>query len=228
MIWLPDAPEGFGPEVCNTVPMSIAGWEDGKVRITVKNLGPTSAALLACQPGDLLGLMGPLGNGFSLDTRQPLLMGGGVGAPPLLYLAQTLVARGIEPMTLLGGRTNTEIFHYDEIPGVVKIATDDGSAGYQGKVTDLLQNHVPDHLYSCGPEPMLVRGLEWALENQIAAELCLERYMACGIGLCGICTLDQDLVCQDGPVFSGSRLTHSKEFGIVMRGAGGRVQRLSS
>ena len=93
--------------------MSIAGWDNGKVRITIKDLGPTSKALLACQRGDWLGLTGPLGHGLSLDCQRPLLMGGGVGAPPLLYLAQTFAAQGIKPITLLGGTTRNEIFHHD-------------------------------------------------------------------------------------------------------------------
>ena len=67
MVWLPHPPGGYKSEVCNTVPMSIAGWDNGKVRITIKDLGPTSKALLACECGDWLGLTGPLGHGFSLD-----------------------------------------------------------------------------------------------------------------------------------------------------------------
>ncbi|MDP6414837.1 MAG: dihydroorotate dehydrogenase electron transfer subunit [Gammaproteobacteria bacterium] len=227
MVWLPHPPDGYKPEVCNAVPMSIAGWDDGRVRITIKDLGPTSKALLACQCGDWLGLTGPLGHGFSLDGHHPLLMGGGVGAPPLLYLAQSFAAQGIEPITLLGGTTKDEIFHRDEFPGAVELSTDDGSAGHHGRVTELLASSSPDRLYSCGPEPMLVNGLQWALQHHVAAELCLERYMACGIGLCGICSLDQDLVCQDGPVFTSERLANSREFGTLLREAGGRVQHLS-
>ncbi len=227
MVWLPHPPNGFDNEVCNAIPMSIAGWDDGNVRITVKDLGPTSKAILACQPGDYLGLNGPLGRGFSVNAVRPLLMGGGVGAPPLLYLAQTFAARNIEPITLLGGATRCEIFHHNEFPGIVEIATEDGSGGLHGQVTQLLDGRSPDLFYSCGPEPMLVRGLHWALENQVTGELCLERYMACGIGLCGICSLDNDLVCQDGPVFSSEQLSRSNEFGKVLREAGGCRQLIS-
>ena len=224
MVWLPHPPKNYERDVCDAVPMSIAGWSDGNVRITVKDLGSTSKAILDCQPGDWLGLTGPLGHGFSLQCPRPLLMGGGVGAPPLLFLAETLSARGIEPVTILGGTTKNEIFHVNEFPGVVELATDDGSVGHHGRVTELLNGRTPDRLYSCGPEPMLVQGLRWTLEENIAAEFCLERYMACGIGLCGICSLDQDLVCQDGPVFSGTRLAASEEFGKQSREAGGRIQ----
>ncbi|HIM33585.1 MAG TPA: dihydroorotate dehydrogenase electron transfer subunit, partial [Candidatus Poseidoniales archaeon] len=102
--------------------------------------------------------------------------------------------------------------------------TDDGSAGHPGFVTDLLDGRSPDRLYSCGPEPMLVKALAWALASGIPAELCLERYMACGVGLCGVCTIDRDLVCQDGPVLSSERLAQSAEFGKVVREAGGIVR----
>ena len=111
-----------------------------------------------------------------------------------------------------------------EFPGTVEIATDDGSAGHHGFVTELLDSRNPDMLYSCGPEPMLVKGLEWALVNDIRAELCLERYMACGVGLCGVCTIDRQLVCQDGPVLGSEQLEHSVEFGKVVREAGGIVR----
>ena len=226
MVWLPHPPKEHGRDVCNAVPMSIAGWKDGNVRITIKDLGATSKALLDCEPGDWLGLTGPLGHGFSTKCQQPLLMGGGVGAPPLLFLAESFAAKGIQPVTLLGGTTHNEIFHVDEFPGIVELATDDGSIGHPGRVTELLEGKTPDRLYSCGPEPMLVKGLEWALEEKISAELCLERYMACGIGLCGICSLDQDLVCQDGPVFSGERLANSEEFGKQLRESGGKIRLL--
>ncbi|HJO28613.1 MAG: hypothetical protein QGE96_01355 [Candidatus Poseidoniia archaeon] len=224
MVSLPHPPTGFGQEVCDAVPMSVAGWEPGRLRLTVKNLGPTSAALLACKPGDMLTVTGPLGRGFSLKATQPLLMGGGVGAPPLLFLAQRFAAQGVELVTLLGGTTADEIFHRSEFPGTVEIATDDGSAGHHGFVTELLDSRNPDMLYSCGPEPMLVKGLEWALVNDIRAELCLERYMACGVGLCGVCTIDRQLVCQDGPVLGSEQLEHSVEFGKVVREAGGIVR----
>ena len=106
-----------------------------------------------------------------------------------------------------------------------KLATDDGSAGHHGRVTELLASSSPDRLYSCGPEPMLVNGLQWALQHHVAAELCLERYMACGIGLCGICSLDQDLVCQDGPVFTSERLAEFPESsGHCCGKRAGRVQ----
>jgi dihydroorotate dehydrogenase electron transfer subunit len=226
MVALRQPPAGFGREVCDAVPMSVAGWEPGRLRLTVKDLGPTTKALLACRPGDSLAVTGPLGHGFSLDARHPLLMGGGVGAPPLLFLAQAFAASGVEPLTLLGGATAAEIFHRDEFPGRVEIATDDGSAGHRGFVTDLLEGRSPDMLYSCGPEPMLVKALEWALASGIPAELCLERYMACGVGLCGVCTIDRDLVCQDGPVLSGEQLADSVEFGKVVHEAGGVVRRL--
>ncbi len=224
MVALRRPPAGFGREVCDAVPMSVAGWEPGRLRLTVKDLGPTTKALLACRPGDTLAVTGPLGHGFSLDAQRPLLMGGGVGAPPLLFLAQQLAARGVEPVTLLGGATGDEIFHRDEFPGTVEIATDDGSTGHHGFITYLLDGRRTDRLYSCGPEPMLVKALAWALANGVPAELCLERYMACGVGLCGVCTIDRDLVCQDGPVLSSERLAQSAEFGKVVREAGGIVR----
>lgn len=224
MLWLPRPPAGHDPRACDAVPMSIAGWEPGRLRVTIADAGPTTAALLACEPGHRLGVLGPLGRGFSLDARRPLLVAGGVGAPPLLWLAQRLAAQGAEPTTLLGARTADELFHRDEFPGRVVVATDDGSAGHHGFVTDLLADAGGDRLYACGPEPMLVKALAWTREHAIPGEFCLERHMACGVGLCGVCSLDGDLVCQDGPVFDAERLARSREFGRVVRGPGGRVR----
>lgn len=228
MVWLPRPPaastSGHTREVLDNVPMSVAGWEPGRVKVTIARLGPTTRALLECREGELLGLTGPLGQGFQWSRGQSLLLvAGGVGAPPIAYLAERATADGCEVHTLLGARNESGLFSRKVLAQhsrTLELATDDGSAGHPGLVTELLYQAAnsgePDLICACGPEPMLARVLEWAEDRKpkpLPSQLCLERHMTCGIGVCGVCTVDEWLVCHDGPVLTGDQLRGSREFG---------------
>lgn len=231
MLWLPDSAER---QCCDSVPMSVAGWEKGRLMVTIADLGPTTKALLQCKVGEQLGVTGPLGHGFDWTNKERLLLvAGGVGAPPLRYLAERVREEGLEVHTILGARSEGALFSRTDLAKFsheLNVATDDGSAGHHGFVTELLDKVAsrlePDLLCSCGPEPMLVKVLEWTEQQRpepIPCQLCLERYMGCGVGICGVCTVDELLVCHDGPVLTGTQLRDSQEFGKVVRGPGGKL-----
>lgn len=166
--------------------------------------------------GDTIDILGPLGNGFNIEDglRKHIIIGGGIGTPPLLELARKLKG---EIEVYLGFRS--EPFLVDEFESIgakVYIATDDGSVGLKGTVVDLLEKNktTGDIIYACGPKPMLMAVSSWAHKHNIEAELSLEEKMGCGIGACVGCVVKirdeygwkYKKVCQDGPVFKGKEV----------------------
>jgi dihydroorotate dehydrogenase electron transfer subunit len=165
--------------------------------ITVKDLGWYSERLLTLEPGDSIWLRGPYGTSFPVQEGA-VLLGGGVGIAALLILAK----RAKDPVILLGGRTAEDIIFLEEFEkvGKVRVATEDGSLGTKGLITDLLPQEGKYYCV-CGPDKMMA-----ALKPLLPAEnsfFSLERYMTCAIGLCGQCTCNGYRVCTDGPVFDG-------------------------
>ena len=166
--------------------------------------------------GETLDIIGPLGNGF--DLRATILIAGGMGVAPLIFLAEKLKKQ--KPLILLGAKTKTHILCEKEFKALgcdVKVATDDGSKGYKGFVTGLLKATLchPERsegsnkrcvVYACGPKPMLKAVAVIAKQHNISAQVSLEEYMACGIGACLGCIVKtksgQKRVCKDGPVFN--------------------------
>ena len=220
------------------VPMSLSAiGPDGLASITVRAVGPTTRELVALEPGAILGLRGPFGHGFRPrpGVRRPLLVGAGTGAAPIMPLAERLLASGVRPVFLMAARTRGELFFLARArellgPGGVEVATEDGSLGFKGLATELaerlLAREAFDALYACGPELMLVRLLELALEHGLRdVQLSLERLVKCGMGLCGSCSLGPYRVCADGPVFDLEMLTHpavKAELGRLWRDECGR------
>jgi dihydroorotate dehydrogenase electron transfer subunit len=168
------------------------------------------------KPGQEVDVLGPLGNGFPVNEALPghtaLLVGGGIGVPPLFELSKSLVDHDVSVVHVLGFQTKDQIFYAEEFNGLglTYIATADGSAGYKGFVTDIIEEKQIrfDVVYSCGPTPML-KALQERFRNQ-KLFLSLEERMGCGIGACFACvchTADDPLghrykkVCSDGPVF---------------------------
>lgn len=166
--------------------------------------------------GDTIDILGPLGNGFSIEDgfRKNIIIGGGIGAPPLLELVRNLKGN-IE--VYLGFRS--EPFLVDEFESIgakVFISTDDGNVGLKGTVVDLLEENktTGDIIYACGPKPMLMAVSSWAANHHIETELSLEEKMGCGIGACVGCVVKikegngwkYKKVCQDGPVFKGKEV----------------------
>ena len=187
--------------------------------LLVHAVGDGTKALARLQAGDMLNIVGPLGNGFTLPAEgvdaRPLLVGGGVGTAPLLFLGQELAARGVRPTFLLGGRREADIMQLEHFRrfGDVALTTEDGSAGERGFVTQhsLWRDAAYTQIYTCGPKPMMVNVARMARERGIPCEVSLENMMACGLGACLCCvenTVDGHVcVCTEGPVFDAKRLT---------------------
>ncbi len=166
------------------------------------------------QPGALLGILGPLGNGFPLEAgagKRVCLIGGGIGVPPMLELAKQLDA---EKQLVMGYRD--ELFLTEELRanGELYIATENGSAGTKGTVMDAIGENelAPEVIYACGPAPMLRAVKQYAEDQKILCYVSMEERMACGIGACLACVCQSEeidghsqvrnkRVCKDGPVF---------------------------
>ena len=189
------------------------------IEFLIQIVGEGTRSLADLKPGEKVNVMLPLGNGFSYRSThvaKPLLIGGGVGVAPLLFLGQEFADHGIRPTFLFGGRTEELILRKEEFLkyGDLFMTTDDGSAGEKGFVTNhslLLDSDQFDRIYACGPTPMLKAVARWAKEHETACEVSLEHRMACGIGACLCCvedTADQGnvCVCKEGPVFEIDRL----------------------
>jgi len=219
MLWLPGVDEK---------PIAIA--HPTPLTLTVARVGPFSTALHGRKVGDRMGWRGPYGHGFSLHEGRPaLLVAGGYGAAPLYFLATQAVERGVSTTVALGARTADDLIYIERFRALgvnLILATDDGTAGYHGYVTDAISSlatlHSPFSIYACGPEPMLVALHRLCRERGLPGQLSVERYMKCGFGLCGQCALDGWLVCQDGPVFDAEQLDGLRDFGRVHRTATGR------
>jgi dihydroorotate dehydrogenase electron transfer subunit len=201
------------------IPMSLS-YANG---ITVRKVGDATEALFRLNVGDSLGMRGPLGNGFALTTLPALIVAGGVGAAPLAPLAEILKNK---VTTILGAKTEEELLFRErfESSGPLLIATEDGSAGFKGLTIDLLKRAEGyQEIVSCGPEKMMRKVLDHAIEARLPSQFSLHRYIKCGIGLCGSCCIDPSglRVCIDGPVFTGKQLNDG-EFGKYMRDATGR------
>ncbi|MBQ8466642.1 MAG: dihydroorotate dehydrogenase electron transfer subunit [Prevotella sp.] len=198
-------------------PISICNVdsEANELWLLVACIGDGTRRLGRLQPGSQVSCVLPLGNGWTLQgQRAPLLIGGGVGVAPLLYLGRCLKEGGVEPTFLLGARTKNDLLLIDEFRqvGRVLVTTEDGSAGERGFVTNhsVLQQEHFDLIQTCGPTPMMKAVAHYAHEKGIACEVSLENLMACGLGACLCCvektTEGNVCVCKEGPVFNIERL----------------------
>lgn len=183
----------------------------GKVRLVYRVLGKGTEEFAGLKSGELIDCIGPLGNGFTLEGSKALIIGGGIGIPPLLELAKQL---DCEKNIVLGFRDHTFLNKEFEEYGNVYLSTEDGSIGTKGNVIDAIKEHnlTADIIYACGPTPMLRGVKEYAAVNQIKAQLSLEERMACGIGACLACVcntsevdhhsnVNNKRICKEGPVF---------------------------
>jgi dihydroorotate dehydrogenase electron transfer subunit len=220
MVWLPGHEE---------VPMSASDAGADFIRITVSREGETTAQFHRLRRGDSLFLRGPFGNGFSLEGKSFLLVSGGYGAAPLIFAAKEISRAGGRCTYLAGAKNRSELLFLGELRrlGVEPlVATEDGSAGHRGLVTDLVDAVLSRGKYqrvlTCGPELMMYEVVKRAVGRGIKVQASLERYMKCGFGLCGSCVLDPVglRVCCDGPVFDGELLLKT-DFGKRRREASG-------
>ncbi|MBQ6753791.1 MAG: dihydroorotate dehydrogenase electron transfer subunit [Bacteroidales bacterium] len=193
-------------------PISIhdGDLEKNILYIVVQKVGKATKKLSSVNKGEQLSIIFPLGNGFSTEGKNPLLIGGGVGTAPLLLLAKEFRRKEITPTILIGARTNEQLFltnRYNAV-GNLSISTEDGSVGEKGLVTaNSILNNDFDVVYCCGPTPMMKAVSEWAKERNIKCYVSLENRMACGIGACLCCVNETKdghnvCVCTEGPVFN--------------------------
>ncbi len=196
-------------------PVSICQVDSNKgtVKLVYGVVGKGTKVLSQLNPGDKVSFLGPLGRGFELSrVRHHLVIGGGIGVPPLLELVKHL--RG-DVTVILGFRGECMLVEkFEKLGAKVQVASEDGSCGKKGTVMDIigeLDLSNTEMIYSCGPKGMLKAVAQWAEERRIPAQLSLEERMACGIGACLVCTCkiahnegvdwEHKRVCKDGPVF---------------------------
>jgi len=200
------------PLLRRPISISNVNVESGTLSLIYRIVGKGTAHLANLKTNDEVNCLGPLGNGFDLTCERPLLVGGGMGIAPLIFLAQRL-----NPHTttvLMGGRNKTEMFWQPMYEGLAKeihITTDDGSMGTKGftvsALPDLVKSNQFDRIFVCGPHVMMEAVAKFAKEHKIPCQISMEKYMACGIGACLSCTCASKLgdkrkkVCTDGPVF---------------------------
>ncbi|MFA8436643.1 MAG: dihydroorotate dehydrogenase electron transfer subunit [Marinifilaceae bacterium] len=198
-------------------PISVhyVDYERNVLILYVKRVGDGTKCLGELNQGDKLDVLYPLGNTYTIPSNSnTLLIGGGCGVAPLLYLAKYLKEAGNKVTTILGARCETKAFEvakYEEF-GRVLITTEDGSAGEKGFPTQhpVLEQEQFDFAFTCGPEPMMKAVAAYAKEKNISCEVSLENTMACGIGACLCCVTDtkegHKCVCTEGPVFNINEL----------------------
>ena len=193
-------------------PISVSDIEGELLTIIYKIVGVGTAAMAKMQAGETLDILSGLGNGYDLGKAPDdvLLIGGGVGVPPLIYLAKQLRAQGKHVRVVMGFNTRKEVFAEESFAALgceVEVCTMDGSYGQQGVVTDRIEKPAP-YYYACGPMPML-RAIAKTVGTH--GQMSMEERMGCGVGICGGCSIETKngvkRVCKEGPVFNVSELT---------------------
>lgn len=199
------------------ISINFVDRQAGELWLLVAAVGGGTRHMASLKAGDTLNCVLPLGNGFTMPadaSERVLLVGGGVGVAPLLYMGAEMKAAGCEPVFLLGARTAADLLERDlfERYGRVYVTTEDGSDGERGFVTNhsILQREHFDRISTCGPKPMMVAVARYAYKAGIECEASLENMMACGLGACLCCvekTVKGNLcVCKEGPVFNVKKL----------------------
>ena len=199
-------------------PISIhdVDFKQNEITLLIQLVGEGTRHLATAKKDDIVNMVLPLGNGFSVPEigERCLLVGGGIGIAPLYYFAKVLVEKGIRPTMLLGGKSASDLLRLADYQqfGKTFVTTEDGSMGEKGFVTQhsLWQQQSFDKIYVCGPKPMMKAVAKLAAEKDVWCEVSLENLMACGLGACLCCvedTVDGHVcVCKEGPVFNTRRL----------------------
>jgi len=201
------------------ISIHLVDKEANELWLLIQLVGDGTRRMASFKDGDHINLLLPLGNGFTLPNKSDglrlLLIGGGVGMAPLLFLGDVLKREGFEPEFLYGARSEKDLVQLSDLRqrGTVHITTEDGSLGEKGYVTDhsILKDYRYERIYSCGPKPMMIAVAKYATTKGIICEVSLENTMACGIGACLCCvertTEGHKCVCTEGPVFNIKQLT---------------------
>jgi len=215
-------------------PFSIHRVKGTKVEILYEVVGRGTEILSGKKSGEYLDIIGPLGNGFNLNTKtynlRPILVAGGMGVAPLVFLADRLLHSPQSPsvhreiLVLIGAKTKRQILcekEFEQLGCKVKISTDDGSRGFKGYVSDLLNevlstmNYELSTIYACGSQPMLKEISRISKKYNIATQVSLEEHLACGIGACLGCVVNTKggfkRICKEGPVFNADEIIWQKE-----------------
>lgn len=218
MVWIPgidEKPFGFS----------------SKNSISVAKVGRFTEKIHSLKKGDLLGIRGPYGNNFECIGNKILAVAGGIGSAPIISAVEEFSKMNVEVTSIIGGRTKDELLFLDRFEkcGRIFACTDDCSYGFGGftteKMLELLSKEKFDMVITCGPEIMMKKVVEIAENNDMPIQVSLERYMKCGIGICGQCAVDDEglCVCKDGPVFWNDKLKFVSEFGKYKRDASGAI-----
>lgn len=235
MLWNPGDDE---------IPISISNFtSENKISFTICSKGQTSENFLRRKESELVGLRGPYGNGFKIVNKGTvIILAGGMGIAPLRYLLHKLkLNSNVQIILIYGSRSKNELFFKKELENLsidCNFCTDDGSVGYKGFPTDILNKILKTSntvkisaIYTCGPEIMLKNVLkvvkQYSLEKITQISLA-DRYIRCGFGICGSCVLDDQglTICRDGPVFGGDVLDKVKDFGNFGRKSDGSKYKL--
>ncbi|TSC79190.1 MAG: dihydroorotate dehydrogenase electron transfer subunit [Candidatus Peregrinibacteria bacterium Gr01-1014_25] len=237
MVWLPGVDE---------VPMSVAYDDGARTKITFFAVGDMTNELARRGVGDLVGLRGPFGTFYEWSPGQHIvLVAGGYGAAPMYFVAKETVQHGCTLEVIVGARGKEHLLYVEELESLphvsLHVATNDGSAGYKGFNTDILEKLLSscprdsknakskqcspiDQVFACGPELMLKRVSEITAAHGVPSQLSMERYMKCGYGLCGNCVVDPlgIRMCIEGPVVKNDVCVKIEEFGKYHRDDVGR------
>ncbi len=232
MLWLPGNDE---------IPIAVNHYQKNVLSFTIRGVGPITNEIIKKEENALIGLRGPFGNGFNLEfLENVLIVAGGIGIAPLRFLIHQVISSSSKSTNIIlihGANTKTELLfreEFEKLPITCKFCTEDGSYGFNGLVSEKLENFLDDHIdeqlswkiCTCGPELMLKKVLTIAQDHNLEKyiQICLaDRYIRCGFGICGSCFLD-DIglsICQDGPVFRGDTLAKVEDFGKFGRKADG-------
>jgi len=225
MVWLPGVDE---------VPMSLSYLSPNVKGICVEKVGKATSALQKLKEGGELGVRGPYGHGYDCaGGKRMLVVSGGSGAASLAPAVECAIAKGYKATVVIGAKTASKLIFEERMRrsgAKVVVATDDGTRGTKGFATDvaakLLGAHKFDFIITCGPEAMMAKVAKLANKHGLEVQASLERYMKCGVGLCGSCAFGRYRVCADGPVFSGKQLAAVKDFGASKLAPDGRRTRL--
>ncbi len=189
------------------IPLSLSSPNS----VTVKAVGKTTEKLVNIQEGESLGIRGPFGNPFSPTSDSALIIAGGIGIAPLIFLHDFLVKCGADVRMIYGVRSRSDFIFPQRFLNCVFL-TEDGSFGIKGKVTDAVKKenlNEFEKIYVCGPKAMMEWLIDYFERRGVIekSEFSVERYMRCGIGVCGSCVTEKGLrACVEGPVFSGKEL----------------------
>lgn len=224
MLWVPGVDEK---------PFSIA-YDDGKeFWLTICNVGSSTSDLFGLKVGDKVGIRGPFGTSYEFNDGDHLaLVAGGYGAAPMYFVAVEAMKKGCKVDFLVGARSEALLLYKERIEnfeGVeLHISTDDGSIGHKGYITDVLRDLLVkekiDKVFTCGPELMMRAVAQIAEDGGAVCNMSVEKYMKCGFGVCGQCTIDDtgEAVCVKGPVMPWTYVKKLPEFGKYHRDAQGK------